>query len=499
MQDYNPKPYQIEAERLLLNNSRFALFLCMGLGKTAPTISAVYKMMYRTFQIQKVLVIAPKRVAESVWIDEAAKWSHIQEPALKVISAVGLTAAKRTEAMNAECDICCLNVDNVLWLAKNWKKCGMDKFDCLILDESSLFKNPSKRTQAMRKMAKMFKHVYELTGTPAAKSYMNLWSQINILDGGQRLGTSRTGYRDRYFDFNPYTYDCPLKTGGKEAIQRAIQDITFGMNNDTVLQKPVINDIKIKLTPALEKLYNQFKKDSVLNVWDNIDLAALPPDAQSRIKEYRQLLEIETRGVQLPPMSDEEYLSYCSFRDGIIAKNAASLSGKLLQFASGAIYNPDKTFIELHTLKIEALQDIVDDAQGNPILVAYNFKHELDRLQKAFPKIRVLSTRQDMQDWNAGKIELLAAQPQSVGHGLNIQQGGHIIVWFSLTFDLELYEQFNARLNRTGQTQTVIIHRLIVSGTRDNAAAQALSDKAATQKALIASLGRELFGGIQSC
>lgn len=435
---YVPYDYQAYANMKILEQPICGLLLDMGLGKTVVSLTAILKLMYDSFDIGRVLVIAPKRVAEDTWTTESAKWDHLQS--LKISCVLG-TAKEREAALRADADIYVINRENVVWLI-NYREWD---FDMVVIDELSSFKNSqSKRFKALRKVIPKSSRVIGLTGTPTPNGLMDLWAQIYLLDQGKRLGRTITAYRERYFypaKANGHVvYRWEPKPGAEEAIHKAIGDICISMQAEDYLKMPelIINDIPIRLSPAELKRYKDLERDHILE------------------------LDAET----------------------IVAPTAAAVYNKLLQMADGCIYDQDKNPVHIHDRKLDALEDILEFSQGQPIMVFYNYQFELALLQKRFGG-RVLKNQQDIRDWNAGKIPLMFVQPASAGHGLNLQAGGHIIVWYGLTWSLELYQQANARLYRQGQQQGVIIHRLIATGTVDEEVVKRLAGKAETQESLM--------------
>lgn len=440
--------YQIEGVEWIKDRPHCALFLDMGLGKTVTTLTAVNHLIYSELDITRVLVIAPKRVAESVWEEEISEWQHLKH--LKVSKIMG-KPRQRIEAINRDADVYTISRDNVAWLCGLY---GGNKipFDCLVIDELSSFKNPnSVRFKALRQVQPSFRRVIGLTGTPSPNGLIDLWSQIYLLDRGQRLYKFIGHFRDEFFrpgkrnGATIYSYD--LKKGGEERIYEKISDIVISMKASDYLELPgrMVNHIKIKFDEKLKKQYLEFEKEQVLNL--------------------------------LGENQDVE----------ITALNAAALSNKLLQFANGAIYDVDKNYHVVHDLKIDALEEIIEAANGKPVLVAWTYRSDMARIKEKLKKHspRELKTDQDIKDWNAGKISLLTMHPASGGHGLNLQAGGNIIVWFGQTWSLELEQQFNARLDRQGQTKTVIINKLIVEGSMDEDVIKAQNRKTNTQNALM--------------
>lgn len=440
---YIPHDYQKYATEKILELPACGLFLEMGLGKTVSTLTAINELIYDRFEVSKVLVIAPKRVAEDTWTGEAEKWDHLQHLTFSKILG---TAKQREEALKADADIYLVNRENVTWLVdklgKRWP------FDMIVVDELSSFKsNQAKRFKSLRMVRPLSSRFVGLTGTPAPNGLMDLWPQVYLMDKGERLGKTITGYRDRYFypgKRNGFTvFSWEPKEGAQEAIEKKISDICISMKAEDYLKMPerIVNDIIIRLSQEEKKKYEELEKEKLLEL-----------DGQE-----------------------------------ITALSAAAVWGKLLQMANGAAYDDDGNTAVFHDRKLDALEEILEAACGHPVLVFYNFKHDYSRLTERFRKWnpRTLKDSDDIRAWNSGKIPLLLAQPASMGHGLNIQAGGHIIVWFGLNPSLELYQQANARLYRQGQKDTVIIHRLITKGTVDEDVIRKLETKDARQDNLM--------------
>ena len=441
--EYIPHDYQKYATEKILELPACGLFLEMGLGKTVSTLTAINELIYDRFEVLKVLVIAPKRVAEDTWTSEAEKWDHLQHLTFSKILG---TAKQREEALRTDADIYLINRENVTWLVdklgKKWP------FDMIVVDELSSFKsNQAKRFKSLRMVRPLSRRFVGLTGTPAPNGLMDLWPQVYLMDRGERLGKTITGYRDRYFypgKRNGFTvFSWEPKEGAQESIEKKISDICVSMKAEDYLKMPdrIVNDISIQLSLEERKKYDELEKEKLLEL-----------DGQE-----------------------------------ITALSAAAVWGKLLQMANGAVYDDDGNVAVLHERKLDALEDILDAACGHPVLVFYNFKHDYDRLMDRFQKWnpKALKGSSDIKEWNTGKIPLLLAQPASMGHGLNIQAGGHIIVWFGLNPSLELYQQANARLYRQGQKETVIIHRLITKGSIDEDVIRKLEAKDARQDDLM--------------
>lgn len=445
---YKPKQYQDYATSRVLDTPFIGLLLDMGLGKTVSSLTAIELLMNDYFDADRVLVIAPLRVADDTWAREIEKWDHLQH--LRISKVLG-SAAVRRKALKADADIYVINRENVEWLVSEYG--SKWPFDTVIIDELSSFKNPSsKRFRALRRVRPLMKRVVGLTGTPAPNSLMDLWSQIYLLDQGERLGKTITAFRDRYFTPGArnghVVYDWKEKQEAEQRIYAAISDIVVSMKAEDWLDMPDRID---RVVPVLldEKSRDQYKK-----------------------------LE---KDLLLP------------FLDGdVVANTAAILSNKLLQMANGAVYDEDRGVKHIHDAKLDALEDIVEAANGHPVLVFYSYKHDLERIQNRFKQAQTLRKgvkgNQDIADWNAGKIPLLAVHPASAGHGLNLQDGGNLIVWFGLNWSLELYQQANARLHRQGQQRSVIVHHLITEGTMDEDVMTALEGKAVSQDALMAAV-----------
>ena len=439
-------PYQLSAIQHIVEHPRCALFLEMGLGKTVSTLTAI-EFLISDLDISKVLVVAPKRVAESVWDAEVEKWSHLSD--LRTQKIIGRTPANRLKTLEKDADVYIIGRDNIAWLCKVYEGKAMP-FDMLVLDELSSFKNHrSVRFKALRKVAPSFRRIVGLTGTPAPNGLIDLWAQIYLLDQGERLGRFVSNYRDEYFKPGKrngeviYTYE--LRKGAADKIYEKIGDICMSMKSKDYLTLPgrIVNIIRLKMDKELKKQYDSFEEEQVLS-----------------------LVEEGTE---------------------ITAMNAGVLSNKLLQFANGAIYDAEGNVSHIHDLKIEAVKELIEDANGKPVLIAWTFRHDRDRLLKALASYmpRELKDSQDIKDWNSGKIQVMMLHPASGGHGLNLQAGGHIIIWFGQTWSLELEQQFNARLDRQGQTETVVINKIVLSETIDEDVARAIKAKGRTQDSLM--------------
>lgn len=444
MLTFKPHSYQEHAIKHIITNWHSALFLDMGLGKTAITLTAINYLMYEDFHIEKVLIIAPKRVAETTWPAEVNKWSHLKH---LTVSLVLGSEKERIKALNNHADIYVVNRENVPWLTTHYE--NKLPFDMLVIDELSSFKSHNAlRFKALRKVRPGLKRIVGLTGTPAPNSLLDLWPQLYLLDQGKRLEPTITGYRNKYFTpgrtNGQIVFDYKLKKGSRQAIQQQISDICISMQTKDYLQLPkrLYKTIDVYLSPKELKRYKAFEKEQILALGLNKDITAV---------------------------------------------NAAALTNKLSQFANGAIYDENKQVHELHTAKLEALGEVIEEAQGKNILLFYNYKHDLQRIQKAFKHLNPvkLESEKDIAHWQQGKIKLLLAHPASAGHGLNLQTGGDVIVWFAPTWSLELYEQANARLYRQGRHKPVTIIHLIAKDTIDEIIMQAITDKESGQRKLL--------------
>lgn len=443
---YKPHDYQKRATELVIKIPKIGLFLDMGLGKTVITMTAIQELMYDRFEVTKVLVIAPKRVAEDTWTREHAKWDHLKE--LRISKVLG-NEQQRIHALKEDADIYVIGRDNVIWLINYYQ--GLRKgwpFDMIVIDELSSFKNPqAKRFRALRKVMPFVNRVVGLTGTPSPNSMMDLWAELYLLDRGERLGPTLSSYREKYFrpgarnGYVIYKWE-PFRNAQKE-IEEKISDICISMSaaDYLTLPKRIDNVIPVHLTDKEMAAYKQM--------------------------EQEQLLKI-----------DEE---------DIVALNAAAVMNKLLQIANGSVYSVDGDVVKIHDEKLDALEEIIDTT-GEPVLVFYSYKHDLEAIRSRIKGARILEGPEDIADWNDGKVQVLLAHPASVGYGLNLQEGGHIIVWYGLTWSLELYQQANARLYRQGQDKPVIIHHLVAEGTADEQVMHALQHKDMSQAALLEAL-----------
>jgi len=456
---YEPRAHQRVGESWLDEHDRTALFWEMGLGKTSTTMTMLKKKMFEEFSLNKVLVIAPKTVAEDTWTREAAKWDHLND--LRISPVLG-TKAQRERAMKRDAEIYVINRENVQWLVEtygaNWP------FDGLVIDELSSFKSTkAKRWRLLKRVAPLCKVVWGLTGTPASNGYMDLFAELFLIDGGEHLGKTLTAYRDKYF--NPgarkghIVYEWRLKPGAKERIDAQLSTFCLSMTAGDWLDMPARVDIPhyVHMTPAERKLYDRFEQTKVL-----------------------PLLE----GKLTDSFEDADH--------AVVGSTAATLSGKLLQMANGAVYDDEGNVFHIHDQKLDALEEIVEAAQGEPVLVYYNYKHDLERIQKRFPDAESFGagkgTADTIRAWNDGEISILLCHPASVAYGLNMQEGGHIIVWFGPTWSLELYQQANARLYRQGQVDTVFVHHILTEDTLDQRVMEALERKDGVQESLLNAL-----------
>lgn len=427
----------------------------LGLGKTVVTLTAINSLIHEFYEVRHVLIIAPRTVAETTWQDEARKWDHLR--GLTFSTVLG-TQQQRIRAIEKRADVYVINRENVVWFCEYYRYCM--PFDMLVVDESSSFKNPTaKRFRALRKVLPCFDRRVILTGTPAPNTLMDLWAQMYLLDGGKALGKTITSYRQKYFrpdKMNGYiVYSYKLQKGADESIYFAIAPEVMSLKAADYIELPerIDNIVPCEMDAKARLVYKEMQKDLVL------DLGG----------------------------------------DEITAASAAVLSNKLLQMANGCVYTDRRQTKFLHDAKLEKLKEIIDTNEGKPVLVFYEYQHDLGRLLEAFDKngVRVLGTEdaaKTMRDWNAGKIPVLLAHPAACAYGLNLQAGGSIIVWYGLTWSLEQYQQANARIYRQGQEHTVVIHHLVTKGTIDERVMAALSKKEAGQEALLAAVKAELKG-----
>lgn len=447
---YSPHNYQTYATNFILEHPEAAVFLDMGLGKSVITLTALRDLCLDQFEIAKVLVIAPLRVARDTWPAEIEKWDHLKSLTYSVV--IG-TTVERKAALHKKAHIYLINRENVSWLIE--ESGFLFDFDMVVLDELSSFKSyQAKRFRSLLKVRPRLKRIVGLTGTPSGNGLMDLWAEFRVLDPGKRLGRFITHYRNTYFQPDKrngmvvYSYK-PLP-GAEDAVYEKISDMTISMKAVDHLDMPecIFNEVKVSLTEEERKKYDTLRDDLILSVGDS---------------------EID-------------------------AANAASLSNKLSQMANGAVYGDGRFIHRIHNHKLDALEDLIEAANGKPVLVAYWFRHDLERIQKRF-RVREIKTSQDISDWNMGNIPVAVIHPASAGHGLNLQVGGSTLVWFGLTWSLELYQQTNARLWRQGQqAATVVIHHIITEDTIDELILKALHKKEQTQNALIDAVRVSLKG-----
>ncbi len=435
---YSPHSYQSYASQFLIDHSAAGLFLDMGCGKSVITLTALNELAYDYFDISKVLVIAPKRVAESTWKKEIKKWEHLKDISYSIV--IG-NREQREKALEKKALLYIINRENVQWLVENHKW----DFDTVVIDELSSFKsNKAARFKALKKVRPKLKRIIGLTGTPAPNSLMDLWAEIYLLDMGQRFGRYIGGFRERFFTPDKRNqqviFSYKPRAGAEEKIYELISDICVSMKATDNIKMPelIMNKVEVEMNGREKEIYNKFKSDMVLSL-DGKELDAV---------------------------------------------NAAALSNKLLQMANGAVYDEEKAVIDIHDRKLNALEDLIEAANGKSVLVAYWYKHDKERIKKRF-QAEEINTAADIDKWNNGEMPVALIHPASAGHGLNLQQGGSTIIWFSLTWSLELYQQLNARLYRQGQENTVIIHHIVAKDTIDENVISALESKRIGQETLI--------------
>ncbi|QDX62234.1 DEAD/DEAH box helicase [Staphylococcus pseudintermedius] len=438
--NFIPHDYQKYSIDKIIENKKYGLFLDMGLGKTVSTLTAFSDL--QLLDTNKMLVIAPLNVAKDTWADEIDKWEHLKH--LRVSKVLG-SPKQRIAALNKEADIYVTNKENTKWLCDQYKKDW--PFDMVVIDELSTFKNPSsQRFKAIRKKLPLMKRFVGLTGTPSPNSLLDLWAQVYLIDRGERLETSFSRYRERFFkpthQISDHVFNWELRGGSEEKIYELIEDVCLSMKASDYLDMPERIDTvhSVNLSSKERKLYDELEK--------------------------HYILESEEDGT-------------------IVAQSGASLSQKLLQLSNGAVYTDDESVRHLHDRKLDKLEEIIEESQGQPLLVFYNFKHDKERIMERFDEVVTLDDESYKDRWIEGKVKILLAHPASAGHGLNLQKGGHIIVWFGLTWSLELYQQANARLYRQGQTHTTIIHHIMTDNTIDQKVYQALQNKELTQEDLM--------------
>ena len=445
---YKPHTYQNRLKDFIIDHRYAFLTVDMGLGKTVTTLTAIRELLEDYLEAERVLVIAPKSVAENTWTSECAKWDHLAH--LRVSVVMG-TEKQRIKALDAPADIYVINRDNVVWLTEHYG--AQWPFDTVIIDESSSFKNPqSRRFKALRRVRPLIRRVILLTGTPSPNGHMDLWAQMWLIDMGQRLGRNISTYRSTYFKpgrSNGHTvYNWILNPGASAIISEKMSDVTVSLKAEDWIEVPdlIETDVRINLSPKELEMYKVFERDQIMSIGSA----------------------------------------------DIVAVTAAALATKLLQFTGGAMYAEDATgkteYVRVSQAKLQALEDIIEAADGDPVLVFYQYRHELERLQEYFKALQPVTFSGEpdiLQKWNEGKIGLLLCQPASVQYGLNMQSGGHIIVWYTPTWNLEQYQQANARLHRQGQERPVLCYRLICAGTIDERVVGALQGKDSAQERLL--------------
>jgi SNF2 family DNA or RNA helicase len=479
VETYNPWPYQAFAEQHVLDNLGSMLILDMGLGKTVITLTAIDKLMFELLEVTKVLVVAPKSVAECVWSDEAAKWDHLKHLRFSIVLG---NEKQRKEALKAKADIYVINRDNIAWLVAQYG--SKLPFDMVVLDESSSFKNPkSGRFKSMKTGRPCVKRIALLTGTPLPNGLLDFWSQMFLIDRGQRLGDEFERYRDKYFKkaerepgtpafgYELRTFANPRPKNGlydNESWDRKIMHDVFGRDYWEAEIYDKIRDVCVSM-----------KAEDYLQLPERIDRVVrinLPHEIKEQYDEFERKLVLEL-----------------TEQDTITAINAAGLTNKLLQFSNGAVYDAERNVHEVHCEKLDKLEEIIECANGQPVLVFYSYQHDLSRMKERLKSYKPVELRDGADGklkskvaaWNSKKFRVMLAHPASAGHGLNLQAGGNIIVWFGLPWSLELYMQANARLHRQGQTKPVVIHHLVANGTMDEDVMAALSGKADQQNALM--------------
>lgn len=450
MREFIPHKYQLTAINHVINVPKCGLFLDMGLGKTVSTLTAIKELKYNRFQVNKVLIIAPKKVAEGTWSKEKDKWNHTKD--FRVSLVLG-SQQKRIKALSVNADLYIINRENIPWLVDYLRNDWY--FDTVVIDESSSFKNSqSKRFKALKMVLPKINRLIELTGTPSPNGVEDLWAQIYLLDQGERLEKYITHFRNIYMEPDKRNrsqiFDYKVKEGVYDHIINKISDICISMKSEDYLELPDLsyNEIPVVLNDKARKDYDKMERDFVL-----------------------ELEEAE---------------------EDITAVNAAALSNKLLQISNGAVYDNSGIYTEVHNAKIDSFLELVESLQGRSLLVFYNFQHDKERIKKALENsnlvVRELETTQDEDDWNDRKIDILLTHPASAAYGLNLQEGGNHVCWFGLTWNLEHYQQANKRLHRQGQKEKVIIHHLVTQDTRDEDVMRALDSKADVQEEILQSL-----------
>ena len=449
MIDFTPYPHQAAGIDWIIQRPACALLWGMGTGKTVTTLTAVDQLLHDCLEDGPVLVIAPKRVAENTWSKEAEKWAHLRH--LRVVKIMG-TAKQRQEALLAKADLYVVNRENVVWLVDRLQKSW--PFRIVVIDELSSFKSAqAKRFKALRRVRGRIHRIIGLTGTPRPNGIEDLWPEVYLLDQGERLGRTLSAFRSRFLvpeKMNGHiVYSYRPREGAEAEVYDRLADICMSIKKEDVLSLPgqIYEDIVLDPGPALLKKYKKFERDRVMECLD----------AEGEI----------------------------------VAGTAAALTNKLLQFANGTIYDMDGQAHEIHSVKLDALEELLEEAGGDPVLVLYAYTHDAERIRQRV-KCRVLDKPEDIDAWNRGEIPVALAHPASIGHGLNLQEGGHIIVWYGLNWSLELYQQANERLNRPGQKNVCRIYHLILKGTHDERVLQSLQNKDEGQAAAIEALRLEI-------
>ena len=454
--NFTPYPHQIAGIDWIIKRPACALLWGMGTGKTVTTLSAVDRLLHDYLEDGPVLVIAPKRVAENTWSKETEKWPHLQH--LRISKVMG-TQAQRLAALSSPADIYVINRENVVWLVETVGKAW--PFPIVVIDELSSFKSAqAKRWKALRRVRGRIRRIIGLTGTPRPNGLEDFWPEIYLLDQGERLGRTIGAFRSRWLvpeKMNGHiVYSYRAREGAEQEVYERLGDICMSIRKEDVLSLPgqIYEDIILPAPPELLRQYKQFEKDKVLE-------------------------SLDANGE-------------------IVAGTAAALTNKLLQFANGAIYDNEGQAHNLHNVKLDALEELIEEAGGDSVLVLYAYKHDADRIRERI-KCRELDKPADLEAWNKGEIPVALAHPASIGHGLNLQDGGHIIIWFGLTWSLELYQQANERLNRPGQKNVCRIYHLILKGTHDERVLRALNNKDKGQAAAIEALRLDIVKEGQIC
>ena len=455
MKTFKPYPHQVAGVDWIIQHPASALIWGMGTGKTVTTLTALDRLLNDYLEDGPVLVIAPKRVALDTWTSESEGWAHLAH--LRVSTVIG-TQKQRVAALATPADIYVINRENVVWLTEYLG--GAWPFPIVVVDELSSFKSSqSKRWRALRRVRGRIRRFIGLTGTPRPNGLEDLWPQLYLLDLGDRLGKTLSAFRARYLvpdKMNGHVvYSYRPKPGAEDEVYGRISDVCMSIKKEDVLSLPgqIYTDVVVRPSPDLLKKYKKFEREKVLECLDEAG--------------------------------------------EVVAGSAAALTNKLLQFANGAVYDMDGAVHEIHDLKLDALEELVEQAGGDPVLILYAYRHDEGRIAARIP-CRKLDTSEDIRDWNAGRIPVAIAHPASIGHGLNLQYGGHILIWFGLTWSLELYQQANERLNRPGQTEVCRIFHLVLKGTHDERVLGALAHKEKGQAAAIEALRLEVLGGVEN-